>query len=142
MGGNLLLKLLTLLSIFTFAIDVHAQIWRENFDDLADGLTEDNGSTGWTTIAPAASGHTFSKQTFPGYEILAINNTGGEGIWISESIDISSHSEVAIEITLGSYWASKTDYIRCYYSIDGGNEVLFGEQFGATNLNIAAIASA
>lgn len=49
---------------------------------------------------------------------------------------------MAISITLGSYWASSTDYIRCYYILDGGEEVLFGEQVGKADLNVASVASA
>ena len=119
-----------------------SQIWKETFDELPNGTTVDTGPTAWSTEAPTTF-QIFSRQAYFVYKIFAIDNTGGEeGLWKSEVIDISSSPEVAIEITLGSYWASNTDYIRCFYKIDGGSEVMFGEQFGATDLNIASLASA
>lgn len=131
-----LLVLLSAIPYLSFS-----QIWKETFDELPNGTTEDNGPTAWFTEAPTSQ--TFSRQAYAIYKIFAINDTGGEeGLWKSEIIDISSSPEVAIEITLGSYWASNTDYIRCFYKIDGGPEVMFGEQFGATDLNIASLASA
>src|SRR5690606_2159902 len=60
----------------------------------------------------------------------------------SEEIDISSSPEVAIEVEMGCYWTSSTDYIKCYYKVDGGPEKLFGEQYGSTDLIITSAASA
>ncbi len=119
-----------------------SQIWRESFDGLPDGTKNYDGAIKWSSVQPAGPAKIFEKRTYPGYQIFAINDTGNEGMWQSEDIDISAAQEVAIGITLGSYWASSTDYVRCYYKLDGGPEVLFGEQFGAANLNIASAASA
>jgi hypothetical protein len=120
----------------------YGQIWRETFSGLSNGTTVDNGSTKWTTIQPSGSSRIFSKQTYASYVIFAVNDTYNEGSWVSEEIDISSAAEVTIEITWGSYWANSTDYLRAYYKLDGGEEVLFGEETGKPNLQIASTASA
>lgn len=117
--------------------------WMEDFSGLANGAEYDNGATQWTTIQPAGlPSLLFSKQEYPGFTIFAVNDTGNEGVWISEEIDISSISEAAIEITWGSYWANSTDYLRAYYKLDGGPETLFGEETGKPDLRIASAASA
>lgn len=136
------MKNLFIFFLILLPISSYSQIWRETFDGLANNETEDTGPTKWTTRQPDGPEKVFSKQTYPGYVIFAVNNTGNEGEWISEEIDISSASEVAIEITWGSYWAAGTDYLRAYYIIDGGEEILFGEESGKPNLQVASAASA
>jgi hypothetical protein len=120
-----------------------AQVWQETFDGLANGSTSDAGTTAWSTILPSGGAASFSKQTpVAGYEVFLINNTTNEGVWQSAVVDIASLAEVAIEITLYSNFTFASDYIRCYYKINGGTEVLFGELQGNNGLNISSAASA
>lgn len=120
-----------------------AQVWKEAFDGLANGTTVDNGSTAWSTTSPSGGASSFSKQTpYTGYELFLVNDTGNEGVWTSQVVNISSYTEIAVEITLYSYFTYSTDYIRCYYKLSGGSEVQFGELLGSDGLSIASAASA
>lgn len=122
---------------------LNAQIWYETFNGLANGATSDAGSTSWSTTVPSGGSGSFSKQTpVTGYQLFLVNNTGTEGVWTSQSIDISAYSEVALEVELYSFYTFSTDYIRCYYKINGGSEVLFGELLGSNGLSITSAASA
>lgn len=124
---------------------LNAQIWQETFNGLANGATLDVGTTAWSTLSPSGGGASFSKQNpVTGYELFMVNNTGAgsEGVWTSQSINIAAYTEVALEIALYSYYTFSTDYIRCYYKINGGEEILFGELLGSNGLSITSAASA
>jgi hypothetical protein len=130
--------LLMLLSLVS-----HAQVWQEQFNGLTDGLTTDAGTTAWTTIQPTGGPSSFSKQTpAAGYELFVMNDTGNEGTWESAVVNISAYTEIAIELTLYSYYTYSSDYIKCYYKINGGAEIQFGELYGSDGLNITSAASA
>ncbi len=135
-------KLIILLVLLLPAI-ANAQIWQETFNGLANGTTSDAGATAWTTVQPSGSSRKFNKQTpATNYELFEVDNTGTEGVWTSQNINISMYTEVALEVTLYSYFTYSTDYIRCYYSVDGGPETKFGELLGSNGLNITSAASA
>ena len=137
------MKKLVLLIVLLLPVIANAQIWQETFNGLANGATSDAGATAWTTVQPTGSGRKFNKQTpASGYELFEVDNTGSEGVWTSQSINISAYTEVALEVTLYSYFTYSTDYIRCYYSVDGGPETKFGELLGSNGLNITSAASA
>lgn len=119
------------------------QVWQEQFNGLPNGATSDNDVTAWSTISPSGGASTFSKQTpLVGYELMLINNTGTEGVWQSQVIDIAAYGEVAIEVTLYSNFTFSSDYIKCFYKIGGGTEIQFGELQGNNGLNITSAASA
>jgi len=123
--------------------NAQVMIWQETFNGLANGATVDNGTTAWSTIQPSGAGRKFNKQTpAAGYELFEVDNTGSEGVWMSQNINIAGYTEVALEVTLYSYFTFATDYIRCYYSVDGGPETKFGELLGSNGLNITSAASA
>jgi hypothetical protein len=120
-----------------------SQVWREQFNGLPNGTTVDSDGTVWSTISPSGGAASFSKQTpVAGYELLLINDTGTEGAWLSQVIDIAAYGEVAIEVTLYSNFTFSSDYIKCFYKINGGAEVQFGELQGNNGLNITSAASA
>jgi Secretion system C-terminal sorting domain len=107
-------------------------LWLETFTapDPAAGSTVDVGTTAWTTIQPP--GGTFA--TDGGGTNFFIYQTAGEGVWISEWVDISTAPgtgyaildlDVAIPLFTGT-----NDYVRAYYSLDGGPETIFYEVFG------------
>jgi hypothetical protein len=135
-------KILTFWLLF-IPVLAYTQVWQERFTGLANGTTSDAGATSWTTTLPTNGASGFCKQTpAVGYELFAINDTGSEGVWQSGNITISSYTEVAIEITLYSNYTFATDYIKCYYKVNGGAEVQFGELLGNNGLNISSAASA
>jgi hypothetical protein len=137
------MKTLFLLCLITAPFLAQAQVWQERFNGLADGSTSDVGTTAWTTTLPSGGASSFSKQTpAVGYELFVLNNTTNEGVWQSAVVDISTYSEIAIEITLYSYYTYSSDYIRCYYKLNGGAEIQFGELYGSNGLNITSAASA
>lgn len=126
-----------------FPLLLRAQVWQENFNGLTNGATSDAGATAWTTTLPTGGASSFSKQTpVTGYELFLINNTGGEGMWQSAVVDISGYTEIAIELTLYSNFTYSSDYIKCFYKINGGAEVQFGELLGNNALTITSAASA
>src|SRR6478609_8369476 len=80
----------------TVSISASAQVWKEAFDDRPDGATSDTGPTAWTTTLPSGGAASFSKETpYPGYGVFLINNTGTEGTWTSQTVNISSYTEIA-----------------------------------------------
>ena len=72
-------------------------LWSETFTDPdpAGGSTVDNGATAWTTIQPPAG--TFATRTIAD-DHFAILSTNGEGVWISEYIDISGTGYALLDI--------------------------------------------
>ncbi len=91
-------KLIILLVLLLPAI-ANAQIWQETFNGLANGTTSDAGATAWTTVQPSGSSRKFNKQTpATNYELFEVDNTGTEGVWTSQNINISMYTEVALKL--------------------------------------------
>jgi hypothetical protein len=109
-------------------------LWVEDFT-LSNGTTTDNGATAWTSSKP--SGSTFAV-TSNEYRVSGIG-TGSNGVWTSGSIPISGKTNVSISVgTRSSGVAMNTDgtyadYIRFYYKLNGGSEVMFAEKKGNIN---------
>lgn len=105
--------------------------WTEDFTGLSDGTTSDTGPTAWTSTSTSTSG-TYSVQSqrfkvsFSNQQVLT---------WTSQSIDISSKTNVSFSADLFSDVASSSDalengdYIRVYYKLNGGAETLVYEDF-------------
>lgn len=98
-------------------------LYNEDFN-LPDGTTNDAGSTAWSTSY--SGGGDF--ETASG--VFYIHNLDSEGVWTSQSIDISSYGYAVIDIAGYIIYASSDDYLRFYYSVDGGPEILFGDFSG------------
>ncbi|MBU2914736.1 hypothetical protein, partial [Reichenbachiella agariperforans] len=120
------------------------EVWDEDFDDLTAGVEVDNGATAWSfTTTP--SGADDLKVSFTGAtNELFFADTDGEAVWKSESIDISAHQSVRVSVDLRS--SPKTDnsndYLRLYYSLDGGSEIGFTNGIHSGNFgSITATAS-
>jgi hypothetical protein len=102
--------------------------WNEQFS-FANGTTSDGGSTSWTS---SRSGN-FAVQS----NQFECSGNGGEGVWESGVIDISSGAvDFSIDIqntgdleSSGSY----LDYLRIYTKVDGGSETLVEEKLGGFN---------
>ncbi|MBK6267345.1 PKD domain-containing protein, partial [Marivirga sp. S37H4] len=123
----------TATAIATVEPESSGTIWHEDFS-LADHTNSDNGSTSWSVQNPGSG--TFSVK---GNEFKASFDSANEGIWMSEVIDISGINDVTISADLKSATASSNDYfesedyIRAYYKIDGGAEILIFENNGGLN---------
>ena len=114
-------------------------VWQEDFT-LADNTTSDSGATGWTSAAA------YSQAIYgvAGNE-FKINNTNsykGPVTWTSVLINIAGKSDIQLSVTARSsadvggwleyddsniYDLQLADYIRMYYKVDGGPEILFGD---------------
>ncbi|GAA5043867.1 hypothetical protein GCM10011506_47330 [Marivirga lumbricoides] len=111
-------------------------IWEENFQDLANGTSSDNGSTGWSTVN--SSSGTFSVMN-KAFEVADVENAE----WISNSINISGLDDVKVSIDLRSTGELDDnpnefdyDYIKLYYKLDGSSALhVFGEEDGKINNN-------
>jgi hypothetical protein len=115
-------------AFFAFLIqETNAQttIWSEDFP-YNDGTTQGSGTPPkWTRDV---SGCNFGNGDH--FEVrnnrMQGRDTDGEAIWYSETIDISSYSNVAVSALLTETGNQENnDYIRIYYSLDGGTETLF-----------------
>jgi len=114
-----------------------ASIWFEDFS-LSNGTVADNGSTIWSVTAP--SGSVFSVQ---GNEFKVSNSTTtNQGVWTSGVIPITGKTNVSISAVVRSSIINNAqmntdgefmDYLRFYYKLNGGAEVLFNEKLGIIN---------
>lgn len=117
--------------VFTLAISLmiffasEAQLWTEDFLDEANGaqVGTAGGTLGGTWSVDIDPSGTFAVQD----NVFTINNTVTEGTWSSDVIDISTVGYAVIDIGYGSFGLgfSNSDYIRFYYRIDSGPEILF-----------------
>lgn len=137
-------KIIPLLFIF-FSYAAQAQLWVEDFSGEANGATSGTagGTLGGTwSVTTAPSSGTFSRQNFlnTGFQI---NNTTNEGVWATNSINISSvgYAIINIGVLVGGFGFTASDYLRFYYRLDGGPEVLFADISGSL-LSITTEASA
>ncbi len=112
--------------LFLFTLTGKAQtIYFENFDELADYTTTDNGKTAWTRDV---SGTYLADggELFVIYGLFGGFDLDGEGVWRSEVMNISSFPD-GVDISMDAYEMGdfeSNDYIRFYYRVNGGSEVL------------------
>lgn len=95
-------------------------VYNEDFN-LPDGTTNDTGATAWSTSYSGGGIFSTAGQVFFIYDL------GSEGVWTSQSIDISAYGYAVMDIDGYIYFAGAGDYLRFYYSVDGGPQVLFGD---------------
>ncbi len=118
-----------------------AQLWQDNFDDEADGATS-GVALGGTWSVTYGGGGSLAKQTDDVYgEVIRAANLDGEAVWATNVINVSAYGLARIDIgEVGSgFLNGGTDYLRCFYRVDGGAEVQFFELTGA-NITTAATA--
>src|SRR5688572_5316634 len=119
-------------AIFFFAASyTNAQLlWYEDFLGEADGdqMGIAAGAPGGTWSTTAASVH---RQDMPiANEILLAENTSSEQRWETNNIDISSAGYAVISADVWTALVDGTDYLRLYYKIDSGPEILFYDLAG------------
>jgi hypothetical protein len=115
-------------------------LWLEDFT-LSNGTTSDAGATKWSVVS-TPSGSIFSVQNNEFRVSNTGSGTGTESVWASETISIAGKTNVTISAGIRSSVlpggqmntsGSIMDYLRFYYKIDGGSEVLFSENLAAIN---------
>ncbi|WPV66119.1 T9SS type A sorting domain-containing protein [Chitinophaga sp. LS1] len=111
--------------------------WEENFT-LSNGTNSDNGTTAWTVTSPSGSVFSVNNNEF---KISGIGTTG-EGVWTSGSIAMAGKTSVTVSgavrssVSTGAVMndtGEYADYLRFYYKLNGGSEVLFYEKTSAIN---------
>ncbi len=116
-----------------FQANSQVTLWSEDFAGEANGAVSGTaaGTPGGTWSVTTVPSGTFSKQnTFLFGNCFFVDNTVTEGVWASNVIDISSTGMATISIDLNTAATNSTDYIRAYYKVDGGPEVMFAELLG------------
>jgi hypothetical protein len=115
---------------------VAGNIWQEAFP--VNGINVDTDATPWSVQAPSGAVAATNGNQF------RVSNTGttGEAVWTSGSINIAGKTNVTISAGVrssitGSAVMNETgeyaDYIRLYYKLNNGAEVLFYEKKAAVN---------
>lgn len=92
-------------------------IWKEDFNDLADGTTSDGGATSWSRTRSYSVSGWYSAVRDQRFE-----TTGTLTTWTSGIIDISSYPSAGVSIDFSSMSPSgfeTSDYIRVRLIIDG-----------------------
>ena len=117
---------------------LHAQNWTENFQSGYIG----SETVGLDNNLPSGPDWSIQGTPTPGYfEVtnvgggdfeISLNETGSEIEWISESISINSSNRYIVSASASSIFANSNDYLKFFYSIDGGPELQFGEFRGST----------
>jgi hypothetical protein len=116
--------------------------WLEDFT-FANGTLSDTGPTPWTATTTGTGTYSVQnnefKTSFSGQAV---------GIWTSGIVDISGKSNTVISVNLRSETASSgdlfetADFIRLYYKLDNGAEVMFYEDLAGVGTSTSGTASA
>ncbi len=96
------------LFFLAYSICFSQNIWLENFNSLNFNSQVDNGATSWSVDGPN------SNKNFKWH------NTNAQGVWLSESIDISLFTNTNIFITATSGNGNNSnDFLLFEYSLNG-----------------------
>lgn len=156
---NVMISNLSKILIFfclLFARQLQAgEIWRESFSIPGKGIWgSENGLiqsdlTGlkWSLFFENGSldnANDYAKTVSTSGGRFEVADVEGEIIWISEIIDISGFvkAEISLEATeTGSSANAANKYLKAFYKIDGGEEILFAEN-GQNSGNWGAVTAA
>jgi trimeric autotransporter adhesin len=120
-------------------------VYGQNFT-ANNGTTSASGSSSWS-VQSSPSGSVFSVQG----NQFQVSNTGStsEGVWASGIIDISGKTNITLSAGVRSTFTGSSgdmnasgtlaDYIRFYYKLNNGSEVLFNEKLGSINNHSATL---
>jgi hypothetical protein len=120
-------------------------VYGQNFT-AGNGTTSASGSSSWS-VQSSPSGSIFSVQG----NQFQVSNTGStsEGVWASGIIDISGKTNITLSAGVRSTFTGSSgdmnasgtlaDYIRFYYKLNNGSEVLFHEKLGSINNHSATL---
>jgi hypothetical protein len=136
---TLLVFILLIIAQFSFG---QVTLYNEDFaGEVGKGVigpvayTYDTVGMAWT-IDVSATSLTEAADYFKvnASEQFESKDVDGEAIWYSPSIDISTVASVDLSVDLAeTSVVNNTEYIRVYYSVDGGTETLFSTNGDNTN---------
>ncbi|WP_051947403.1 malectin domain-containing carbohydrate-binding protein [Muricauda sp. MAR_2010_75] len=95
-------------------------IWLEDFEDLTNGATVDNGATAWTSTRDGGTFEVFDGQ------FMARGASDTPGVWTSEVIAIGGTVSVSVDVDDVNNNKEGDDFLRALYILDGGTPVEFG----------------
>ena len=147
--SNIISKLsLILFVVLISIISGHTQttIWLEDFQDLNLGDEADVGATAWSVACTGGGtcgyldanandyfqvwddGAWWGGAGITSTHYFCGSDMDGEAKWTSEVIDISNFLDVSVSALLveWNFNGGTTDYLKAYYSLDGGPETLLG----------------
>ncbi|NII25488.1 hypothetical protein HB364_10370 [Pseudoflavitalea sp. X16] len=116
-------------------------IWLQEFT-CSNGTTSGNAPNAWTSSTPSGN---FAVKNYEFY-VNHIEPGNVEGLWKSETFSIAGKANVTISVAVRSAATngdaldnsgSGIDYVRLYYKLNNGAEVLFKEYLGTINNNNA-----
>ncbi len=125
-----------------FDANATGNLWFEDFA-LSNGTTVDNGATAWSTTTPSGSTFAVSNNEFK----ISGQGTTGESVFTSAVLNITGKTGIGIAADLrsaitGSAVMNETgtyaDYVKFYYKLNGGAEVLFAEKRSDINNHSAS----
>jgi len=103
--------------------------WNEDFSGLSYGDMSDNGNTSWTAAYTGSSTEVgISNGEFRGNGLIS------ELVWASDVVNISGAPNAYITLTARSHGPMEpADYMKFYYKIDNGSEILFDSRYDNFN---------
>ena len=128
------LKLILALMMFLYPLSAET-IWSEDFNDPGDDglgavgptptITEP-GDGSWTVDVSSGLLTADTDWFKVTNSLMEARDVDGECLWISQSIDISGHTDVGISVSLTEDGDHEgTDYLCVYYKLDGGSQTEF-----------------
>ncbi len=110
-------------------------VWHEDFDDVSNGATSDEGETAWTT---QLNGHTQATHGVLNdrYDFSAMSPSATPVVWRSETIDTSAMDEFVLSMVIdgsGSLDSSGgyRDFLEVGLTIDGVRTTVFAAEGSA-----------
>lgn len=135
-----ILKILIFFNLLNYSSVQAQEIWRESFTVPDKGIWgNENGTlqsdflgiTSWTlefSGAKCSNADDYAKTVATSGGRFEVRDIEGEVKWMSEPIEISGFTNVAIELTAsetGSNNNVETKYLKAFYKIDEGDEIPF-----------------
>jgi len=136
----IILQILTIILPASVPLDSHEEIWKESFSMPEKGIWADGDGnlvsdfsdvTTWTLEYQNVSLENpddYAKTVTTSGGRFECRDIDGEVVWRSEKIDISEFDEVSVKLTAyetGSSNNHDNKYLKVFYRIDDGDEILF-----------------
>ncbi|WP_167619539.1 lamin tail domain-containing protein [Maribellus sediminis] len=142
-------KILTFLLCYLSLVSPAQEVWRESFnipekgvwgDDATSEIIRDfDGITSWTlkySAVELSNSDDYAKTVATSGGRFECRDINAEVIWTSELIDISAYKNITVTLEAsetGSGANEATKYLKAFYKLDNGEEILFetkGENAG------------
>lgn len=112
-----------------------SQVWIEDFSVEADGQTSGNASGPLAgTWSSTGSLSVYTDNDFGLGKLLLASNVGTEAVFSTAVVDISTIGYAILNADVYSALVEANDYVRMYYKLDGGPEIMFYELLGGNGL--------